>query len=315
MSSSVVGLSAIAGLLILGVTGSVIAAPPVIDQQIADPAGAIGLSWFDVVVPAAGIVVLTLALRLRWFRLPVPLARPEVFSPPVCVGLAFAMFLAGSLSLMVAHRVFGLPLTSDAEAPDLAFQAKQTAAAYSGQALIALAYVHALRRARVPRPDRRWPLERAAFIGVIALLLWWPVVVCAGGVGAVVTRLFTGVFPDTVAHVTLESMLATDSGASLWGMSALVVIGAPVLEELLYRGFIQEALRRAGIRPWPAVIATSLLFAVMHMTAVPGHALLALFVLSLGFGWAFERTGRLTASIMMHVVFNLGNLVLAMAAR
>ena len=67
--------------------------------------------------------------------------------------------------------------------------------------------------------------------------------------------------------------------------SVCVVIGAPVLEEVLYRGVIQEAIRRAGLRPGPAVLVTSLLFAIMHMSAVPGHALLALFVLSLGFGW------------------------------
>jgi membrane protease YdiL (CAAX protease family) len=137
-------------------------------------------------------------------------------------------------------------------------------------------------------------------------------VACAGAAGAVLTRLMTGTFPDTVAHVTIESMLANDSGIALWAMSALVVLGAPILEELTYRGFVQEALRRAGVRPWPAVVVTSLLFAVMHMSAVPAHGLFALFVLSLGIGWAFERTGRLTASIVMHAAFNLGNLTLAL---
>ena len=49
----------------------------------------------------------------------------------------------------------------------------------------------------------------------------------------------------------------------------------------------------------------------MHAGAARWRALPALFVLSIGFGWIYEKTGRLWASIVMHVLFNAVNVVLA----
>ena len=61
-----------------------------------------------------------------------------------------------------------------------------------------------------------------------------------------------------------------------------------------------------------AITLTSVAFVLMHMTVASPHALAPLFVLSLGLGWAYERTGRLAAPIVMHMVFNLANLALAL---
>ena len=58
-------------------------------------------------------------------------------------------------------------------------------------------------------------------------------------------------------------------------------------------------------------IVTSIIFALMHWGAVAWHALPPLFVLSLAFGWIYERTGRLSASIVMHILFNAVNVALA----
>ena len=65
-------------------------------------------------------------------------------------------------------------------------------------------------------------------------------------------------------------------------------------------------------RPWTAIIITSAAFSAMHIGSAAVYALPGLFVLSLGFGWARERTGRLAAPIVMHAAFNVGNLVLAL---
>jgi membrane protease YdiL (CAAX protease family) len=51
----------------------------------------------------------------------------------------------------------------------------------------------------------------------------------------------------------------------------------------------------------------------MHAGSVPLHGLAALFILSIGFGIVYERTGRLTGPVVMHVGFNAGNLVMASA--
>ena len=49
----------------------------------------------------------------------------------------------------------------------------------------------------------------------------------------------------------------------------------------------------------------------MHIGTAAPHAVLALFVLSLCFGAAYERSGRLTVPIVMHAIFNLANLAVA----
>jgi hypothetical protein len=97
-------------------------------------------------------------------------------------------------------------------------------------------------------------------------------------------------------------------------------VGAPIVEEVLYRGFVQTAIVRAtaGVRggAWLGVLVTSLGFALTHAGGsanVPWHALVVLFGLSVGLGVAFERTGRLIAPIVVHAAFNAGNLALALS--
>jgi len=62
-----------------------------------------------------------------------------------------------------------------------------------------------------------------------------------------------------------------------------------------------------------AIVITSILFAIMHGAVVDVRGLFALFVLSLGFGWVYLKTGRLLASIVMHAGFNVINLVQVLA--
>ena len=66
--------------------------------------------------------------------------------------------------------------------------------------------------------------------------------------------------------------------------------------------------RRAA---WIAVLAASAIFTLMHAGVAETHALVTLFALSLCFGVAYERTGRLFTSILMHALFNAANLALA----
>jgi len=51
---------------------------------------------------------------------------------------------------------------------------------------------------------------------------------------------------------------------------------------------------------WLAIVFASLLFAMIH----PGWMRPGIFVLSLGLGYIYERTGNLWAAITMHALFN-----------
>ena len=86
---------------------------------------------------------------------------------------------------------------------------------------------------------------------------------------------------------------------------------------VLYRGLLQESLRRhrvlMGGSPWGSIIIASIFFTLMHIGAADWPGLPSLFVLSLGLGWVFTRTGRLVAPITVHILFNGFNLLLAAA--
>ncbi len=89
---------------------------------------------------------------------------------------------------------------------------------------------------------------------------------------------------------------------------ATLIIGAgflaPILEESLFRGVFFGALRQSWSF-WPAAIASSALFALVHFD--PAGAA-SYFLLGLTFAYLFERTRSLVAPAAAHAGFNLFNL-------
>lgn len=80
-----------------------------------------------------------------------------------------------------------------------------------------------------------------------------------------------------------------------------IAIAAPVVEELLFRGFLQNALAKY-VPIWGAIFLSSLLFALVHLQpyAIPG-----LMSLSIAFGYLYHRTGSLRTNIIMHMANNV----------
>jgi len=118
----------------------------------------------------------------------------------------------------------------------------------------------------------------------------------------------TGV--DPLAHETLREIAENPGDAGMWAVVALVVLGAPVAEEIIYRGFFQRGIAELTGKRWAAILITSALFASVHLGAVEWHALPVLFLLSIGFGVARERTGSVIAPIVMHAAFNAANVAM-----
>ena len=80
-----------------------------------------------------------------------------------------------------------------------------------------------------------------------------------------------------------------------------IALLAPILEELLFRGAIQGQLQESGMRPWTAILVSSLIFGVVHMN--PAQIPFA-FLLGMMFGWLYYRTGSLLPGIVGHVLNN-----------
>lgn len=87
-----------------------------------------------------------------------------------------------------------------------------------------------------------------------------------------------------------------------------VVVLAPIAEEMFFRGFLYQGLRRK-LAVVPAGIVSALIFGAAHIQpgAVLGLLLLIPAITVLGFilAWVFERRSSLVPSITAHALFNL----------
>jgi uncharacterized protein len=92
---------------------------------------------------------------------------------------------------------------------------------------------------------------------------------------------------------------------------AMLVIAYPIVEEFIFRGWLQPALH-ARFRHFVACgvsaanIITSACFAMLHLWSHPPAMALATFFPSLVFGHFAERYGRLLPAILLHIFYNAG---------
>lgn len=80
-----------------------------------------------------------------------------------------------------------------------------------------------------------------------------------------------------------------------------IALLAPILEELLFRGAIENRLLQQWKNPWAGIVVSSLIFGVIHMN--PAQIPFA-FLIGLMFGWLYYRTGSLLPGIIGHVLNN-----------
>jgi uncharacterized protein len=91
----------------------------------------------------------------------------------------------------------------------------------------------------------------------------------------------------------------------------IVIIALP--EEAFYRGYLQSRLdqvlpprfRVLGANVGPALVLTSVIFALGHFATIREPARLAVFFPSLAFGWLRARTGGVGAGIAFHAACNV----------
>lgn len=100
-----------------------------------------------------------------------------------------------------------------------------------------------------------------------------------------------------------------DSPVAIIALVLAVAVGAPIVEELFYRGIVQSALtERIG---WPGVLIASVIFGAVHLSVIEFFPLA---VAGLGFGLLAYGTGRLLPAIVAHMAFNGYVLVLLLAS-
>lgn len=96
-----------------------------------------------------------------------------------------------------------------------------------------------------------------------------------------------------------------------WGILCIALL-APVAEELLFRGAIQQRLFRLWQRPSWAIAGSALIFGLAHLN--PMQIPFAI-LMGLALGTVYQQTGSLLFCIVMHIVNNGGAVLLYYLSR
>ena len=109
-------------------------------------------------------------------------------------------------------------------------------------------------------------------------------------------------FKDTVKADTSSFIPMVKS--QWWPFFALTItIGAPLSEEILFRGFLQSALAKTGIGFIGATLLTAVGWTALHVQ-YSWFGLAQVFVIGLYFSWLLWRSGTLWLPIIVHAVYN-----------
>ena len=283
---------------------------------------------YDAILPAAGLAATAVVLRLGFVR------RTALLNAPYRqVGLGgWDLFLGlaplwASMLWFLVIEVTNEPL-SDPIATDILEKDKGLSNftptqlmqwAIASQVMIHLPMVLYLLWRVGMLPDGikalgLWPLPswRDGEFALYGVLLAVPMTM---GLSVVVTGIGERYFneiPPQVGHDILKALQESESWFTTLGLLLSAVVIAPLLEELIFRGLVQSALLAilGSARRWLIILIAAVVFVLIH-SGLPWQVRPSLFLLGVVLGWAYERTGRLWTSILIHAGFNGVNAALA----
>lgn len=234
---------------------------------------------------------------------------PATIGLRVAVGVWLGAWVLGQLAASVVLAARG---SLDASTPDLLTLGLVAAVVWA-------VWVAGLLVAERRGGTGDWRADYAAF--------WRPADLWALPAG-VLTQLLVvpgvylplrAVWPDTFSEERVRETARTlveraDGVAGVVVLVVVVAVGAPLVEEFVYRGMLQRSLTarlgaRRGAQPMvraAAVVIVALWFALIHLRPIeiPG-----LFAAGMVFGAALAMSGRLGAAVLAHLAFNVTGLV------
>ena len=162
--------------------------------------------------------------------------------------------------------------------------------------LVGVPFVATTRKGRGPVRDLGLRFERVDLLAlplgvllqaVVVPVLYWPIL-----------QLLDRTSGDVENEA--RELVESASGAGILALVLVVGIGAPVAEELFYRGLLLRAVEKRWSLP-VAVAASAVVFGLAHLQGIQLPALLLFGAIA---ALLAARTGRLGASILCHVGFN-----------
>jgi hypothetical protein len=119
-----------------------------------------------------------------------------------------------------------------------------------------------------------------------------------------------GPFNLVVSWLKPDEMLAdlqTYAGflrSDMWWVGALVIgAGAPVMEELTFRGFLLSALAQSRLGFLTAALISTLAWTLLHL-GYSAAGMIEVFLIGLYFSWLTWRTGSVWPALFCHALYN-----------
>ncbi len=135
--------------------------------------------------------------------------------------------------------------------------------------------------------------EKILSTTIFGLLALAPILVASNIFVSVLKEIGFGGSPSLVSEL--------NGTADQLFLFVAIVIVAPFIEELLFRGYLYDQIRKR-YASWVAIVVTGGLFSIAHFTPV---TLLPIFILGVFMGMLRERSGSVVPSMVFHSANNL----------
>jgi len=143
-------------------------------------------------------------------------------------------------------------------------------------------------------------------LGILIWFIGFPAVVFFNQIAEFLSYILFGVSGIEQVAVRYLRLIAESPHLLVIALFS-ILIAAPIIEELVFRGFIQTYFKQKWGFKW-ALILSSLFFALFHIAPSQGIGnfplIVSLFTLALFLGFLYERQGSLIAPIALHMTFN-----------
>lgn len=180
-------------------------------------------------------------------------------------------------------------------------------------ALLAAALARVASGSVLPALNMRWPALGAGgwlvIVGGFLIVMYAAITVIVMVLGIDPSQYTPG--PDGQSPETGSAGLVKEAMFDIanetwlfWLVLPSVALGAPIAEEIIFRGQLYSAIARSRLGAAGATLVTSLLWALLHVTE-PWLSIGLIFVMGLTFGWLVWRFGSLWVTMACHAAWNL----------
>lgn len=143
-------------------------------------------------------------------------------------------------------------------------------------------------------------------VGIFAIVIMVCIAIMyAGNLIGTLFNLIIQLFTQNDVPQTLQNLV---TGSSVWSTLVFMVILAPIAEELFFRKLLLPRLLPFGEKP--AILLSGLAFGLYHGNF---SQFFYAFGLGLAFGFIFVKTGKITYTIILHMLVNLLGSVVSVA--